>query len=87
MKIKKYKNTEICIKTYIISKMDSVTTSINNNILVKVLEEIKNISSKIFEDQKQIVDKIIFLDERMLCIEKAIINIQVSPSSKMRMEI
>jgi hypothetical protein len=62
--------------------MDSVVTSINNNILVKVLEEIKNISSKIFEDQKHILDKINFLDERMSCIEKAMLNIQISPSSK-----
>jgi hypothetical protein len=62
--------------------MDSVVTSINNNILVKVLEEIKNISSKIFEDQKHILDKINFLDERMSCIEKAMINIQISPNSK-----
>lgn len=65
-----------------INKMDSVITSTNNNILVKILEEIKNISSKIFEDQQHILDKINFLDERMSCIEKAMINIQISPNLK-----
>lgn len=62
--------------------MDLAVVSTNNNILVKILEEIKNISSKIFEDQKHILDKINFLDERMSCIEKAMINIQISPNSK-----
>jgi hypothetical protein len=53
-----------------------------SSILVNILEEIKNISSKIFEDQKNILDKINLLDERMLCIENAMINIKVSSNSK-----
>lgn len=81
MNFEKYKNIDICIKTYIIkiNKMESISGS---SILINILEEIKNISSKIFEDQKNMLAKINFLDERMSCIEKAMINIQISPNSK-----
>jgi hypothetical protein len=61
--------------------MDS-DVSTNNNILINVLEEIKNISSKIFEDQKNILNKINSLDERMICIEKNMTNIKITSSNK-----
>jgi hypothetical protein len=61
--------------------MEKKDSSNGNRILINILEEIKNISSKIFEDQKKILDKVNILDERMTYIEKSMTIIQTTPKN------